>query len=1307
MRAFFFTIAFLLVYSGFCQTDETMENPFTYEVNKLYPRVNVIPYSSEEDLLKQDYKNSPYVLSLNGMWKFKWAKGNFAEKPESIFHPKYVIDNTWEDISAPSNWELNGIGTLSNGKLPFLSTPPSIAEEENITGAYYQEFEIPKDWKETSIYLYFGGVKSAFKVWINGKYVGYSQDSKTPSEFEISKFVEPGLLNKMLVMVYAYSAGSYLETQYALNLSGIEQDVFIYSKTLINIYDYKVETTLDKKFKDGNLRLQIKLENNMGSSFLSGKKEYYLEAEIWDEKGMMNKYYKYFTVGGKEKFIDVEFNEVIESPRKWTAETPNLYTLILRLKDKKQNELELTGCKIGFRTFEVKNGLLLVNGTAIKIKGVNRPEYEDSMGCVVSEKVMLQDIKLMKENNINAVRTINHPSHPRFYELCDLYGLYVINEANAALYKGANRDDLARNIEWEEPTVARVRNMYERDKNHPCIIMWSLGNGSSNGICYENAYKWLKERDNITPILYKSAQLYWNSDVHSPTCPTLKNLSEYGSKTQKLPLIMAEYMPIMGNCLGGLKEYWDTIYKYPQLQGGCIGSWIDQGKIQRDASNHKYWTLGDNMSITKAYNMGGLLLPNRIPHPQLAEVKRAYQNMKVVPVNISEGEFEVFNFYDFTNLKELELNYRIFSNLKQSVSEGEITVDVRPRQSAKFSIKIPKMNTYPNEDYYIIFTLRQKQTGNIIEKGTELGFEQFELKMNKPSKSVVSETDMKEVFVKEDSAQALIYTEDIELIFDKKNVKLTRFAFHDAEVLKSSPTLNFFRAPTDNDYEDNNGQNIWKVSGFNHLKTRINDVKIRRINKNIVRILLAFSLDNIMNEPLFNIFQTYTIYGSGDIFIENRINPTKLVQALPKIGMQMQLPSSFVNAYWYGLDNETYSDRKASGKIGAHNVPTENLYNVYLRPQESGNHVDTRWVSFAANNNLGLFFDADVNFNFSVRPYDDENLAGAKSAVELQKKPYYVLNIDYAQAGIGSATCDNDLPDKYVIRNQNVSFTLHMKPFHLDEAKPEYFRMTKFEHPVNDILSTPKIVSDRKNFDSTMFISLVSDQPDVQIHYTLDGTEPTEHSTLYAKPFEIQKTTIICARAFKKDFAPSFTAKASFNFNYAKSVTYEYSPNTPYNKSIESIPFDNIRGKATNLENNWVGFSGNDFIATVELVKPLNIKSVEVGFAHIPDAWAFLPINMAVSFSEDGTNFSTPVKVSSPFNSADEKTDMPNAVDIKVDAEGKNIRFVKIEAKNLGKIPDWHSAKGLKPWIMIDEISIIEKLPEPESKPESKIEEKK
>jgi beta-galactosidase len=705
------------------------ENPAVFRVNNEPAHASLVPFADVSAAMTFDRGKSALFRSLNGVWKFKYLK-NPSETPGDFFAPAFQ-DASWDKIEVPGNWQLQGKydpPVFANIKHPFKVDPPRVPHDYDPTGLYRTTFKIPEKWNGYQVFLHFAGIQSAGRVYLNGKQVGYSEDAMTPAEYDITGLLRPGE-NTLAVQVLNWSDGSYLEDQDFWRLSGIYRDVFLYATPLQHIRDYQVITELDDQCQDATLKIRMNLRNYAitASTALSVKlrlsdaaSNQVFEREI--NTGSIR--------GGMEKVLSLD--QGIENPVKWTAETPNLYRLSMELLDPSGKLLEVICAKIGFREVEIRNGQLLFNGKPIKIKGTNRHEFDMVRGRALTRDSMVRDIILMKRNNINAVRTCHYPNDPEWYSLCDEYGLYVMDEANIESHElwADRRYYVAEKPAWKAAMVDRGVSMVQRDKNHPCIFSWSMGNETGWGANFDAMYRAIKTIDPSRPVHYESktpayANVLSRYDIISTMYPKLDDIERLMNEDPSRPVIICEYAHTMGNSLGNFKEYWDLFYQYPRLQGGFNWDWVDQGLRSKDDQGREYWNVVN--SIDGANANDGLVNPDRIPQPELNEFKKTIQNIRVEDINASQGELRLFNLFFFRTLEDVELRWDL---LRDGVAVQSGLVDrlnVGPMDSTDLSIPVNKELLAPNSEFYLNLSFRLKQDTPYAEKGFEIAKEQLEI----------------------------------------------------------------------------------------------------------------------------------------------------------------------------------------------------------------------------------------------------------------------------------------------------------------------------------------------------------------------------------------------------------------------------------------------------------------------------------------------------------------------------------------------------------------------------------------------------
>ena len=987
----------------------------TVSVNKEAPRSAFMTYSDKATALSLAYEKSPYYQLLNGTWKFYFVN-SYKELPANITDPSISTDS-WNDIQVPGNWERQGFGVAIYTNHGYEFKPrnpqPPLLPEENPVGVYRRDIEIPSDWDGRDIYLHIGGAKSGTYVYVNGQEVGYSEDSKNPAEFLINKYLKPGK-NILTLKIFRWSTGSYLECQDFWRVSGIERDVYLWSQPKTAIQDFRVISTLDDTYKTGIFKLAIDLKNHEEKA-----KNLTISYELIDNSG------KTIATECKNLWVSpavnstASFETTIPDVATWTAEIPNLYKMVMTIKDGDKT-VEVVPYHVGFRCFEMKqtkelagNGkpytVFLVNGQPVKFKGVNIHEHNPETGHYVPVELMRKDFELMKKHNINSVRLCHYPQDRKFYELCDEYGLYVYDEANieshGMYYSLSKGGTLGNNPEWLKPHMDRTINMYERNKNYPSVTFWSLGNEAGNGYNFYQTYLYIKnkEKDGMNrPVNYERALWEWNTDMYVPQYPGASWFEEIGQKGSDRPVVPSEYAHAMGNSTGSLLDQWNAIYKYPNLQGGYIWDWVDQGFLEKDANGRPYYTYGGDYGVNAPsdgnFLCNGIVGPDRTPHPAMAEVKYVYQDVAITAKDLANGTFEVFNRYYFKNLKDYMITYTIMANGK-AVRHGKVSLDIAPQTSKELQVNIAGLKPQKDTEYFVNFSVITVQPEGLIPQGHEVASEQFRLPIE-PIKSDIK-TSGPALSVSENGDELVASSSKVNFVFNKKTGLVSSYKVGSTEYFSEGFGLqpNFWRGPTDNDY--GNGQpkreQIWKQSSKNF---DVSDATVKMDGKNAI-----MTINYLL--PAGNLYIVdYTIYPSGAVHVAAHFTSTEMNEAetevseatrtatftpgrdaarkeaskltVPRIGVRFRVPATMNQVEYFGRGpEENYWDRKAGTLVGLYKSTAEDLYFPYVRPQENGHHTDTRWVSVSSNKGKGLKIVADelIEFNAlrnSIEDFDDE-----------------------------------------------------------------------------------------------------------------------------------------------------------------------------------------------------------------------------------------------------------------------------------------------------------------------------------------------
>ena len=1048
----------ILIFShnGISQTlDSILENPQVVEINKLPARATFFPYESIDLALDGQMEASSRFISLNGEWFFKWSKIP-EQRPKGFYKNKYKVD-TWDKIPVPSNWQLHGFGIpiYTNIKYPFSfydePNPPDIPDEYNPVGCYKRIFNIPSEWNEKKIYIHLGAVKSAFYIWVNGVKVGYSQGSKLPAEFDLTEFVRTGE-NNVSLEVYRWSDGSFLEDQDFWRLSGIERDVYLYCRDDVQIKDYFSLSDLDSSFKNGKLDLNVKFQSFQNKKFTG-----FLSTVLKDSNKTIYDLTSELNISSNDS-SNINLKAYIPDVKNWSAETPYLYNLQISLKDKKGEVIESISKMVGFRNVQISNSQLLVNGKPIIIKGVNRHEHDYKTGHVVSKKSMIQDIKIMKSNNINAVRTCHYPDDPFWYELCDKYGLYVYDEANIESH-GMHYDlnyTLGNNPLWLKAHIQRTKRMIERDKNHPSIIAWSLGNEAGNGYNFYNTFLLAKSMDSSRMVVYERALEEWNTNTIGDMYADYTRLEKYAKRKKNAdrPFIMCEYAHAMGNSLGGIKEYVDLFEKYDKLQGGFIWDFQDQGLLAKDKSGKEYFTYGGDYGseeIPSDHNFlnNGLIKADKSLNPPMHEVKKVYQNIDISFVKSSERSTNIFNKNFFRDLSNYYLEWEILEKGKIIRTGSLKDINVNPRANKNFKIGIEDFES-KKSDLLINIFIKVKKSEPLIEKDFIVAREQLIINPYKSSINFIPNS--KDLSFLEDKNKVYVDGKTFKFEFDKSTARISSYSVDGKEIIQNGGNINFWRPPTDNDYGAKTPSlyKEWKDAFDNNFSRSTTVNKDKKTGT-----ILINCTTSILNEHA-KLNQQYQINNLGEIHLKNELivvkgqNSDNLLQAawdgkitkgthsnLYRFGNQFELLSEYENINYYGrgpIENEV--DRKQAAFVGNYTSSVSNFLNMYARPQYSGNRTDIRWFEITNKDGFGIKVEGDSLINFSASHFSQNDLDSGPIKNNSQRhgklltpRKDVFLNIDGFIMGVGCIDSWKSLPRReYLLPYQNYQFGYTIKP---------------------------------------------------------------------------------------------------------------------------------------------------------------------------------------------------------------------------------------------------------------------------------------
>jgi beta-galactosidase len=868
----------------------------------------------------------------------------------------------------------------------------------------------------------------------------------TAAEFNITKYLKAGE-NDLAVEVYRWSDGSYLEDQDFWHLSGIYRDVYLFSAPQSHIRDFFVRSKFDENYEDATFAVNAVMYNHKENKTHLG---YSLEVHLFDQnnqllgnKPLMNIETKNMAINawaknqhGREAYFEAE--TFVENPLKWSAEEPNLYKAVLVLKDSLQNTLDVVSCQFGFRDVEMKNGQLLVNGQPVLLKGVNRHEFDPKTGRTVSREKMEEDLKLMKRYNINAVRASHYPHHPYFYELCDRYGLYMVDEANNESC-GGQFNFGANEPAWQIPTLDRMISMVQRDKNHPSVIIWSLGNEAGHGPNHELMAAYTRTVDPTRPVQYlvKRDWLHPVSDIICPMYPSVEYVQEYGQTKHDRPLILCEYAHAMGNSVGNLKEYWEAIKTYDNIQGGFIWDWIDQG-IEDTAENGKtYYAYGGDFGDEPNdgnFCLNGLIFADRTPSPKIIEVKKIYQDIDIAPINLLAGEVAVANGFYFKNLNEFDVKWELTEDgvLIDNGQLPDIDLPARETKAITVPFKKPKLNA--GAEYFLRLSFHLKEDKFWADKDHVVAWQQMKVPFKVPEVEPVALAKMPKLELTENNGKVNIEGKNISLGFNTTNGTIEQLKYFGQPVIveNKGPVLNVYRAETDNDryIVKKGGRNdLWKNAGFDNLQliSSVSEVSEKSGQKVVILVSNKYKANG---DASFNHQIEYTIYGSGAIHLQNRFEPFGELPPLARLGLQLELPKAFENLSWFGRGPfENYPDRKEGADVALYKSTVTEQYVAYPKPQETGNKEDVRWVALQNAKGQGLIVKADDLMSATALHYSAEALGNADHTYELEADENVHLYIDYKQRGLGNSSCGHKALEQYEVKTETVDFGFSILPF--------------------------------------------------------------------------------------------------------------------------------------------------------------------------------------------------------------------------------------------------------------------------------------
>ena len=1058
----------LCMFSGWLAGQvQDWENEAIVGINKEAPRSHFIPYGSIDQALSGQAEESPYYVCLNGKWKFNWVKSPDM-RPRDFHDPDFEV-GYWDEIDVPSNWQMKGYGIpiYTNIAYPFVKNPPYVMTPAhtgwtneklpNPVGSYRRTFSMPEEWDGREVFLHFAGVDSAMYVWINGIRVGYSQGSMTPAEFRITDYLKAGE-NVLAVEVYQWSDGSYLEDQDFWRLSGIFRDVYLYATPKLRIRDLFVQSELQDDLDSATLSARLHLVNRgfkdaaqIEGYLLKDKASYVDEAPLFSQ-----------AVSGdeiSEAGSYVTFDEAVANPELWSAESPNLYQVVVVLRDHNREILEVVSTSFGFRKIEIRDSQLWVNGESVLLKGVNRHDLDPVHGRTLSYESMLRDVKMFKQFNINTVRTSHYPNHPDFYRLCDQFGIYVISEANLESHgMGYDEGSLGHEANWEHAHVSRVVSMVECFKNHPSVIVWSLGNEAGKGKNFHACRQAALDVDPTRPIHYQGDNDV--ADIESIMYPGVEDLDQIGRHEDPRPFLVCEYAHAMGNAVGNLQEYWDVIESHERLIGACIWDWVDQG-LQKEVPGRpgEYFFAygGDFGDRPTDWNFcaNGLTTPDRSVTPKLEEVKKVYQYIAVHPLDLRNGRVRIQNKYQFTNLAEFDLTWELSCDGRVIEAGVMESLNLEPGLSAEVQIPFSEPSLKAGGEYFLRIQFSLPVDTEWALRGHVVAWEQLQVPFHTPELKPSQPHTLASLNYQEEGDWIRVSGKSFDLKFNKRVGTITDLRYGNVTVLETQPEaiygikpetrmlhwetetharvagpmLNIFRAPVDNDYSFGGGPGPkWEDAALHTMLPDVQQVEVRREGE-ALRIDVQIESKSPSSYGVRQ-HTVWKIYGNGFIDLSTEFDPDAMETPLPKLGFLMQMPEGFEKVSFFGAGpHENYRDRLRSAAIGRYETTVDAMFEPYLRTQDCGNRSNVRWFTLTNRDGVGLMVVADPLMNFSALHYTPLDLHRANHPHELIRRPETILTVDLQHHGLGGGSCGPWTMDSYKLNAEKAQFSFSIRPY--------------------------------------------------------------------------------------------------------------------------------------------------------------------------------------------------------------------------------------------------------------------------------------
>ena len=1023
------------------------EMPELTSINRLPMHSCLIPFQDKETAKGRDREQSTWFQDLNGNWKF-----DLLHKPEDVA-PACLAEefdaSEWADITVPGNWTTQGFWDqpqYTNVQMPFENTPP-VVPEENPTGVYRMQFTLPESWDGRRIVIHFAGVESYYEVYLNGTFIGMAKDSRLPSEFDITDAVKSGT-NTLAVMVVRWSDSSYIEDQDHWWMAGIYRDVYLYSTQPGHIEDVFVDADLDVSDGDGLLSVTTKLGFTPSPEY-EPQQNRLVEIELLDDEGRCvfagtETVNASFRVQGYESYIE----GIISHVKPWSAEAPNLYTLVVSMLDQDGEPLDVRSVRVGFRNVCIEDQQLLINGQCVLIKGVNRHDHHPTLGKTVPRETMIEDIRLLKQFNFNAVRTSHYPNDILWYELCDEYGIYVLDESNIEAH--ANYATLCRDPRWERAFFERGMRMVERDKNHACIFGWSLGNETGHGENHQKLSDAIRAYD-PSRIIHHEGEVksrwhqgannfhqsqYRYNDLIDPMYSSVENIIEWAeNNNDQRPFILCEYSHAMGNSNGNLREYWEAFETYHGLQGGFIWDWVDQGLLKVDEQGREYWGFGGDFGEEiHDFNFccNGLITPDRTPHPAMYEFKKLTQPVAVESINLSAGLFAVVNKQYFTDMRWLQGRWELLVE-GVAVQSGDLPrLPIGPDAFREVTVPFETPESAAGKECHLNFHFHAAEATSWCDAGHEVAWEQFALPVQEVAEK---EVGGQSAVVLDDQAETVtVECGKLQLVIDKTKATVTSLSLAGDALLQAGPELSMWRATIDNDGirrwsgQDHKPMGQWLNAGFDALQVKSASTTVDKQGDDTI-----ITLDKVYHgtDPSKEIChsQSYRVLSEGEIVVSNTIEVDKGLPTLPRIGITLQTVKGFDQLEWFGRGpHENYIDRNAGTPVGRYTGTVDEQFFPYVVPQENGNKTEVRWFRLESDE-LGLLFQGSPTFEFSVHHYTADDLYACTHPNELQPREETVIHIDHIQRGLGTGSCGPQTMEKYTIAPGTYEFQYRIRPY--------------------------------------------------------------------------------------------------------------------------------------------------------------------------------------------------------------------------------------------------------------------------------------